>query len=92
MKKIKIFETSRIIIETPMLSNTDYSSIAGVEIYLNEYGAFVISATNHDGGTGYYSLSLKELFSDLDVDVLKYLMDNLNDELKNRKEKLNETK
>lgn len=89
MKKNKIFEDPRIIIETPMLGNDDYSSIAEVEIYLNKYGAFVISATNHDGATGYYSLSLKELFSDLDEDVLTYLIDGLNDEIKYRKVKMN---
>jgi hypothetical protein len=89
MKRIEIFDDSRIIIETPMLSNQNYSSIASVDLYLNQYGAFVISATNHDGATGYYSLSLKELFSDLDEDVLTYLIDGLNDEIKYRKVKMN---
>ncbi|MCI8605171.1 MAG: hypothetical protein HFE79_13690 [Ruminiclostridium sp.] len=89
MKRIEIFDDSRIIIETPMLSNQNYSSIASVDLYLNQYGAFVISATNHDGGTGYYSLSLEQLFSNLDEDVLKYLIDHLHNELKNRKVKTN---
>lgn len=70
MKKIKFFEDRKMIIETPMLSNNNYSSIAGIEIYLNEYGTFVISATNHDDGTGYYSLSLKELFNYIDEDTM----------------------
>lgn len=89
MKRIKIFDDSRIILETPMLSNQNYSSIASVDLYLNQYGAFVISATNHDGGTGYYSLSLENLFNNLDEDVLLYLKDNLDNELKNRKVKIN---
>lgn len=89
MKRIEIFDDSRIIIETPMLSNQNYLSIASVDLYLNQYGAFVISATNHDGGTGYYSLSLEQLFSNLDEDVLKYLIDHLHNELKNRKVKTN---
>lgn len=83
MKKNKIFETPRTIIQTPMLSNKDYSSIANVEVYLNEYGALVISATNHDGGTGYYSLSLEDLFKDIDKEALILIKKKLDNELEN---------
>ena len=89
MKRIEIFDDSRIIIETPMLSNQNYSSIASVDLCLKQKRDIVISATNHVGGTGYYSLSLEQLFSNLDEDVLKYLIDHLHNELKNRKVKTN---
>ncbi len=57
-KRRKIFNKTHFMIETPMLGNDEYCSIASVDVYFNEYGNVVVSATNHDGATGYYALPL----------------------------------
>ncbi len=84
-KRRKIFNEICFMIETPMLGNDEYCSIASVDVYFNEYGNVVVSATNHDGSTGYYSLSLEQLLSRLDNDALNYMYEHLKDELNKRK-------
>ncbi len=86
VKKI-IFQDDCSIIDTPMLSNEDYSSIASVSVYFNKYGAVVVAASNHDGGTGYYSLPLEYLCSDLNNEALIYLFNGVQLELEKRNRK-----
>lgn len=75
--KITVFEDNRYIISTPNLSGDNYSSIAQVDVYLNIYGMITVSATNHDGATGYWSESLDSIVSQLDNDTIEYLLTSL---------------
>ena len=84
MKKTIIFEDDCPIIDTPMLSNADYSSIAAVSVYFNKYGSIVVSASNHDGATGYYSLPLDYVCSCLNDETLAYLLSGVQLELEKR--------
>lgn len=84
MRRAKVFNDNRSIILTPMLSGDNYSSIAYVEVYFNEYGKVVVTATNHDGATGYYAFSLDSILKDFDNDTLKYVYECINNELKER--------
>ena len=87
MKKNTIFQGDCPIIDTPMLSNADYSSIAAVSVYFNKYGAIVVSVSNHDGATGYYSLPLDYLCSCLNDEALAYLLSGVQLELEKRNSK-----
>lgn len=86
MKKVKNFEDIQSLVTTPMLGNQDYCSIASVDLFINEYGKFVISATNHDGGTGYFAISLEDLFKGVNKEALMLITESLNNEIKNREE------
>lgn len=88
MKKAKILEENQYLITTPMLSSPDcWSSIAYVEVYLNEYGKVVVSATNdYYGETGYYAISLEDLFKNVNKEALMLIANSLNNEIENRKE------
>ncbi len=86
MEKIKVFEDNRHIISTPFLSGDDYSSIAQVDVYLNVYGKITLSATNHDGATGYWSESLDCIVSQLDNDTIEYLLTSLQSEAEQRRD------
>lgn len=87
MKKVKIFEENQYLITTPMLSSDYGSSIACVEVYLNEYGKVVVSATNdYYLETGYFAISLEDLFKDVNKEALMLIAESLNNEIKNREE------
>lgn len=87
MKKTIIFEDDCPIIDTPMLSGDEYSSIATVSVYFNKYGAVVVSASNHDGATGYYSLPFDYFCSCLNDEALAYLLNGVQLELEKRNSK-----
>ena len=82
--KNKIFNDDKHIISTPDLAGDDYSSIAQVNVYLNVYGKIAVSATNHDGATGYWAESLDGIVSQLDDDTLEYLLTSLHREIEQR--------
>lgn len=85
VKRMPYFDEDRTIIYTSMLSNAQYCNIAEVEVFLNKYGNIVVSATNHDGATGYYAETLENICKDLPNDVLTYLLNRFQEELDNRK-------
>ena len=87
MKKAIVFEDDCPIIDTPMLSGGSFCSIAEVSVYFNKYGAFVVSASNQDGATGYYSLPLDYVFSCLYDEALAYLLSSVQLELEKRNSK-----
>lgn len=83
--KNKVFDDYKHIISTPDLAGDDYSSIAQVNVYLNVYGKIAVSATNHDGATGYWAESLDCIISQLDNDTLEYLFTSLQREIEQRR-------
>lgn len=84
--KNKIFNDDKYIISTPDLAGDDYSSIAQVNVYLNVYGNVAVSATNHNGATGYWAESLDSIVSQLDDDSLEYLLTSLQRETEQRRD------
>lgn len=85
MKKVKIFEENQYLITTPMLSSDCGSSIACVEVYINEYGKVVVSATNdYYRETGYFAFPLEIFFDNVSEEALTLIANSLNNEIKKR--------